>query len=281
MSFRTYHQVPGADRSQLGAQVARQRAHIAARLARVARVVAVVSGKGGVGKSYVTALLAVALARRSLAVGVVDADLQSPTVARLLAARAVGPLMVDDDGVSPAIGRDGIRVISTDLLIDEGSALRWSSEAGEEHVWRGAMETGVLREFLGDVAWGDLDVLLIDMPPEASRLDDLVALVPHLGGVLVLTIPTPESERSVARALDVARDAGVPVLGIIENLSGYLCPTCHDLHPLFDGDAGRRLSAAHAVPLLASLPFSRAPFDASIPSLAAAVDAVLANRHLP
>ena len=281
MSFRTYHQVPDADTSRLGEQVARQRAHIAARLAGVDRVIAVVSGKGGVGKSYVTALLAVALARRSLAVGVVDADLQSPTVARLLGVRATQPLVVHDDCVQPALGRDGVRVISSDLLLDEGRALRWTSDAGEEHVWRGAVETGVLREFLGDVAWGELDVLLVDMPPEASRLDDLVTLVPRLAGALVVTIPTPESERSVARALDVARDAGVPVLGIIENLSGYLCPTCNDVQPLFEGGAGLRLSTAHAIPLLARLPFTRAPLDAMVPSLATAVDAVLANRREP
>jgi ATP-binding protein involved in chromosome partitioning len=183
--------------------------------------------------------------------------------------------------VLPVIGQGGVRVISSDMLIDDGQALRWTSEVGEAHVWRGAMETGVLREFLADVAWGELDVLLIDMPPEASRLDDLVALVPHITGAVAITIPTSESERSVARALDVARDAGVPILGIVENLSGYLCPTCDERHPLFDGDAGRRLSAAHGVPLLVCLPFSRAPLDALIPSLASAVDAVLANRDVP
>jgi ATP-binding protein involved in chromosome partitioning len=281
VSFRTYHQVTGADRSRLGEQVAQQRASVSARLARVDRVIVVLSGKGGVGKSYVTALLAVALARRQLAVGVVDADLQSPTVARLLGVRDAPPLVVTDDGVEPVIGRDGVQVISSDLLLDDGQALRWASDAPEEHVWRGVIETGVLREFLADVAWGELDVLLIDMPPEASRLDDLVALVPDITGALVLTIPTPESERSVARALHVARDAGVPILGIVENLSGYLCPTCNDVRPLFDGEAGARLAAAHEVPLLAHLPFSRAPLDALIPSIAPAVDAVIASRCVP
>ncbi len=281
MSFRTYHQVTGADRSQLGEQVGRQRAQVAARLAGVDRVIAVLSGKGGVGKSHVTALLAVALAQQGLAVGVVDADLQSPTVARLLGVRAAQPLVVQNDGVLPAVGRDGVRVISSDLLLDEGRALRWTSDAGEEHVWRGTVETGVLREFLGDVAWGELDVLLVDMPPEASRLADLAVLVPRLTGALVLTIPTPESERSVARALDVARETGIPVLGIIENLSGYLCPSCDTLLPLFDGDAGLHLAAEHEVPLLARLPFTRGPLEAMIPLLASAVGAVLATGRVP
>jgi ATP-binding protein involved in chromosome partitioning len=279
MSFRTYFDVDGPDVSRLGEQVAEQRAAVAVRLSLVDRVVAVVSGKGGVGKSYVTAALTVALARRSLDVGVLDADLQSPTVARLLDARAEGggPLLVHDDGVSPAIGRDGVRVMSTDLLIEQGRALRWSSSAGEEHVWRGATETGMLREFLADVRWGELDVLLVDMPPDAARLADLATLVPHLTGAIAVTIPTVESERSVARALDAAHDAGVSVLGIVENMSGYACRTCHEVGPLFEGNAGDHLSAARGAPLLARLPFTRAGLDAVAAGLSLVADALLAS----
>ncbi|MFL5605534.1 MAG: P-loop NTPase [Gemmatimonadaceae bacterium] len=285
MSFRTYFDVEGPDVSQLGAQVGEQRAAVALRLARVDRVVAVLSGKGGVGKSYVTAALTVALARRSLHVGVLDADLQSPTVTKLLDARAEGggPLVVHQDGVSPAIGRDGVRVMSTDLLIEQGRALRWSSSAGEEHVWRGATETGMLREFLADVRWGDLDVLLVDMPPDAARLADLATLVPRLSGAIAVTIPTMESERSVARALDAAHDAGVSVLGLVENMSGFACRTCHEVGPLFDGNAGDHLSASHGIPLLARLPFTRNGLDAVADGLSLVVDALLtpASRSRP
>lgn len=276
MSFRTYFDVDGSDTSRLGEQVAEQRAAVAVRLSRVNCVVAVLSGKGGVGKSYVTAALTVALARRSLDVGVLDADLQSPTIARLLDARAPGggPLMVHDDGVAPAIGRDGVRVMSTDLLIEEGRSLRWLSSAGEEHVWRGATETGVLREFLADVRWGELDVLLVDMPPDAARLADLATLVPHLAGAVAVTLPTTESERSVARALDAARDAGVSVIGIVENMSGYACRSCHDVGPLFAGNAGDNLAASHGIPLLARLPFLRAGLDDASTGLSLVADAV-------
>jgi ATP-binding protein involved in chromosome partitioning len=279
MTFRTYFDVEGPDVSQLGAQVGEQRAAVAVRLSRVDRVVAVLSGKGGVGKSYVTAALTVALARRALSVGVLDADLQSPTVAGLLDARAEGggPLLVHDDGVSPAIGRDGVRVMSTDLLIEQGRALRWSSSAGEEHVWRGATETGMLREFLADVRWGELDVLLVDMPPDAARLSDLATLVPRLTGAIAVTIPTVESERSVARALDAAHDAGVRVLGIVENMSGYACRTCHEVGPLFDGNAGDHLSASYGAPLLARVPFSRAGLDTVADGLSLVADALLAS----
>jgi ATP-binding protein involved in chromosome partitioning len=280
MSFRTYFDVDGPDTSRLGEQVAEQRAAVAVRLSRVDHVVAVLSGKGGVGKSYVTAALTVALARRSLDVGVVDADLQSPTIARLLDARTAGSLMVHDDGVSPAIGRDGVRVISTDLLLEEGRALRWTSDAGEEHVWRGATETGMLREFLADVRWGELDVLLVDMPPDAARLADVATLVPRVSAIAV-TIPTAESERSVARALDAAREAGVSVLGIVENMSGYACGTCGAVGPLFEGDAGARLAAAQAIPLLARLPFARAGLDDAATALGPVAEAVLRRRSRP
>jgi ATP-binding protein involved in chromosome partitioning len=276
MSFRTYFEVEGSDRSRLGEQVARQRERVATRLAPVERVVVVMSGKGGVGKSYVTAALAIAIARRSLRVGVLDADLQSPTVSRLL--HANGPLGVSDDGVAPAIARDGIRVISTDLLLDDGRALQWTSTAGEEHVWRGATETGVLREFLSDVCWGPLSVLLVDMPPDASRLADLATLVPNVAGAVAVTIPSPESERSVARALDAARGAGVTVVGIVENMSGYRCGACSEIGPLFDGNAGARLAAQQGIPLLARLPFTRGPLEEAALALAPMADALVADR---
>lgn len=276
MTHRSYFELGGEDRSALGEQVGRQRARVLERLREVKRVVAVISGKGGVGKSYVTAALARSLVRRDAAqIGVLDADLQSPTVARLLG--AAGPLRVTDDAVTPALGTDGIRVVSTDLLLDDGRPLTWRSSTGESHVWRGAAETSVLREFLADVAWGALDVLFIDMPPDAGRLTDLATLVPSKLLAIAVTIPSEESARSVHRALTAARDTGVPVVGIIENMSGYACGTCDTIGPLFTGDAGARLSTAFDVPLLARIPF--APRGAGMNWLPGAViDAVLPRR---
>ena len=281
MSFRTYFDVPGSDASGLLQQVVGQRTRVAARLATVDRVVPVMSGKGGVGKSYVTAGLAVALARCGMAVGVVDADLQSPTVARLLGGRSDAPLRVEPDGVVPVEGRDGIRLMSSDHLLDDARALRWTSHAGEEHVWRGATETNMLREFLADVQWGDLDALLVDMPPDATRLIDLATLVPRIACAVAVTIPTPESERSVARALDAAREAGVPVVAIVENMSGYRCGRCHEIGPLFEGDAGVRLASAHDVPLVVRLPFSHASLDEVASGLAPVADAILVASQQP
>jgi ATP-binding protein involved in chromosome partitioning len=254
VTFRTYHDVAGDDRSRLLEQVTAQRDRVNERLAGVGAVVAVMSGKGGVGKSFLTAALASALARRTeRPIGVLDADLRSPTVAGLLRAR--GPLVVADDGVEPAIGIDGIRVISTDLLLAEGRPLSWREPAAERFVWRGALEAGVLREFLGDVIWGRLDALFVDLPPGADGVVDLHALVPNLTGAIVVTIPTEESRRSVARTVQAARDDGIPLLGVIENMSGYGCPDCGCVGPLFPGDAGRQLSEEFDIPLLGTVPF--------------------------
>jgi ATP-binding protein involved in chromosome partitioning len=279
MSFRTYAQVAGPDASGLGDQVARQHERVRAQLQDVQRVVAVISGKGGVGKSWVSAALAIALARRGCAVGVLDADLQSPTVARSLHAR--GPLAVRADGVAPATGTAGVRVISTDLLLAEGAPLRWTSAAGEAHTWRGIAETGALREFLGDVLWGALDVLLVDMPPDTHRLDDLSALVPDISGAIAITLPSEESRRSVARAMRAAHSNGVRLLGIVENMSGYACAACQQTRPLFDGDAGRELASEFGVPLLARLPFIPGPSEPPADRLADVVSVVLDCVTLP
>ena len=271
MTHRTYFQVDGSDRSGLGAQVGRQRERVTERLRDVRQLVAVISGKGGVGKSHVTAAIARALAARGDHVGVVDADLQSPTVARLL--DASGPLRVTDDGVTPALGTERVRVVSTDLLLDDGHPLAWRANAGESHVWRGAAEAGVLREFLSDVIWGALDLLLVDMPPDAGRLADLATLVPAKLTALAVTIPSDESYRSVHRALVAARDCGVPVLGVVENMSGYSCGTCDTIGPLFEGDAGERLARAFGIPLLARIPFAPSRNSDLPPELVGAVSA--------
>jgi ATP-binding protein involved in chromosome partitioning len=275
VSFRTYHEVADGDRSGLAEQIGAQRQRVRDRLAGVGSVVAVMSGKGGVGKSYLTASLAAAAARRAAAgVGVLDADLASPTVARLLDAR--GPLAIDTGGVRPATGRDGVRVFSSDLLLAEGEPLRWRAEGSEAFAWRGALDAGATREFLADVAWGSLDLLLIDLPPGTDRLSDLATLVPTLAGAIAVTIPSAESQRSVARAIRSARACGVRVLGVIENMSGYACNACGDVGPLFAGDAGAELAATFDLPLIARVPFFPGPpRDETFAHLATRVEALL------
>ena len=252
MTFRTYNEVQGEDRSRLLEQVVAQRTRVADRLRGVERTIAVVSGKGGVGKSYVTAALARTLARKRR-VGVIDGDLQGPTAARLLG--AAGPLHVGANGVEPALTADGIRVMSTDLLLAEGAPFRSRLDGGERFTRRAVVEAGVLREFLSDVDWGTLDLLLADLAPGAHALEDLAELVPGLTGVLVVTIPSDESRRAVQRNVRRAGQVGLRVLGVVENMSGYACGCCGETGPLFNGTAGSDLAAEFGVPLLPRLPF--------------------------
>ena len=262
--LRTYAEVTGPDRSGLAGQVGLQRDRVRRRLVTVGAVVGVMSGKGGVGKSAVTAGLARTLAGdEGRAIGVLDADLHGPTVARLLG--AVGPVRVDGEAVHPAVGQADVRVFSSDLLLDDGHPLAWRGPDTESHVWRSTLEAGALREFLADVAWGTLDALLVDLPPGADRLADLAALT-KLAGAVAVTLPSEESRRSVARAMRAARSAGVGLLGVVENMSGYACAGCDAVQPLFPGDAGQALASEFDVPLLARIPFVPGGVALPIPS---------------
>jgi ATP-binding protein involved in chromosome partitioning len=246
--MRTYHQLTDPDRSGLLQQITAQRQRVAARLAGVRRIVAVMSGKGGVGKSYVTAHLARALARAGEAMGVLDADLNGPTIPGLLqtphAARRT-----TDDGVAPATGADGVRCISMALLLEDGQPLSFKGPSAESFVWRGAMEASALREFLGDVVWGELDVLLLDLPPGMQRYIELCDILGNPPPVLTVTIPTPESRDAVRRAMRAAVERGSELLGIVENMVGGE----------LKGTAGDELAAEFDVPVLARIPWHPTP----------------------
>ncbi|MEN8145149.1 MAG: P-loop NTPase [Gemmatimonadota bacterium] len=251
---RTYADLESTDASGLGEQVAAQAQRVADRLAGVGSCVAVMSGKGGVGKSLVSAALTAALSRLGLRVGLLDADLVGPTAARLSGVTATS-LVVDETGVEPPVSEAGVRVMSMDLLLEDGSPLAWREPDSDSFVWRGAQERGALREFLSDVKWGQLDVLLLDLPPGTQRLVDLFELVPNLAGAIVVTIPTSASAAAVQRSIALARTRGIPLLGIVENMAGYACHDCGQVGELFPGDAADSLAATHSVPVLARIPF--------------------------
>ena len=261
--IRTYHEVDEVA-SDLPDQIAAQNARVEARLASVSRVVAVMSGKGGVGKSLISALLATALARRGERVGLLDADLNGPSAARLFGVEPA-PLVDGPDGLEPAASPSGIQLMSMALLLEPDRALIWKDAADAGFVWRGAQERGALREFLSDVAWGRLDTLIVDLPPGTQRLAELHGLVADLTGAVAVTIPSVASRDSVARSLDLAEQRGISIHGVIENMSGARCGTCGAVVPLHEGNAGGDLASRFGVPLLA-----RVPFD---PGLARAADA--------
>ncbi|MFW6084729.1 MAG: P-loop NTPase, partial [Gemmatimonadota bacterium] len=213
IEHRTYADLTAPDSSGMVDQVTAQHERVAARLADVRACVAVMSGKGGVGKSLATAALAAACAGRGLRVGLLDADLVGPSAARMSGVDA-GGLAVSEEGLRPASSSAGVRIMSMELLLDDDAPLAWREPESESFVWRGAQERGALREFLADVVWGELDLLLVDLPPGTQRLVDLHELLPKLNGLLVLTIPAGASEAAVARSMGLARDRDVPILGV-------------------------------------------------------------------
>lgn len=277
--IRSYSEVEGRDRSDLAGQVEEQRARVERRLEAVDRVLAVMSGKGGVGKSYVAASLAAALAGRGSDAGLLDADLDGPTGDRMLGVTRE-PLRVTDEGVAPAAA-EGVRVISTGLLLEEDAPLSWREPDRENFVWRGAQERGVLREFLGDVVWGHLDWLVVDLPPGSDRLEQLLGLVPGLDAAVAVTLPTGASRSAVERSLRLIRSEGVPVAGVVENMSTYACAECGGRGPLFPGEAGRELAERFDLQLLGSVPFDpRAAAMADRGETARALSETEAGREL-
>ena len=251
--IRTYHELAEID-SDLPSQIAAQADRVSGRLASIGGVTAVMSGKGGVGKSIVTALLATSLAKRGRRVGLLDADLGGPSAARLLGIEP-GSLAESSGGIGPAVSGSGVRLMSMALLVEPGRAVRWKDATDAGFAWRGIQERGALREFLSDVEWGELDILLVDLPPGTQRLAELHGLVPDLTGAVAVTIPSSVSGDAVGRSIDLAKSRGLPVIGVIENMSGALCEECGAASSPFAGSAGDDLASGFDVPLLARLPF--------------------------
>jgi ATP-binding protein involved in chromosome partitioning len=251
---KRYRDIAGDGGSNIVGQVAAQQARLVARLEDVRAIVAVVSGKGGVGKSSVTANLAGALTLDGARVGVLDADLNGPTMAKMLGVRG-RTLQIGPAGVEPPAGALGIRVMSMDLLLaDDATPLTWEAPSqAEAHTWRGTMEANALREFLADTVWGTLDVLLVDLPPGTDRLATIAGLVPALAGTVIVTIPSDVSQLVVRKSITVARQVPAPVLGLVENMAG-----------MFPGRDSEALARECGVPFL-----GRVPFD---PGLTAAAD---------
>jgi ATP-binding protein involved in chromosome partitioning len=251
---KRYRDIAGDGGSNVAGQVGAQQARLARRLAPVRFVVAVVSGKGGVGKSTITGGLAAAWALDGWRVAVLDADLNGPSMAKVLGARG-RRLRFGEGEVEPPAGALGIRVMSMDLMLaDDATPLLWEAPTqAEAHTWRGTMEANALREFLADTAWGALDVLVLDLPPGTDRLATVVSLVPGLAGTILVTIPSDLSQLIVRKSITVARGSGAPVLGLVENMAG-----------LFPGPDAAALAGDAGIPFLGAVPLD--------PALALAAD---------
>lgn len=223
----------------------------------VTHIVAVASGKGGVGKSTVAVNLALALHARGLRVGVLDADIHGPSVPLMTGVPDARPSMVDGKKILP-IERFGIKLVSMGFFLDDRSPV----------IWRGPMVMSIVRQFLKDVVWGQLDVLVVDLPPGTGDAQlTLLQEVPVSGGVIVTT-PQDVALQDVRRGIGMFATVQTPVLGIIENMSEYVCPRCGTHEPVFGAGGGRREAEALAVDLLGTIPLVgdlRASMDAGTP----------------
>ena len=213
----------------------------------VGRVIAVVSGKGGVGKSLVTSALAVQLRRRGLRVGILDADVTGPSIPRAfgLNGRAEG----DDEGLFPCRTGTGIGVMSINLLLEDSN---------DPVVWRGPMIANVVKQFWTDVAWGDIDFLLVDMPPGTGDVPLTVFQSLPVDGIVVVTSPQELVGMIVEKAVRMAEMMHVPVLGVVENLSGFRCPDCGAVHDIFGRSNLDEIAVQHGIAHVERLPIDPA-----------------------
>lgn len=217
----------------------------------IKKVVAVSSGKGGVGKSSVTAMLAVLLSRRGLKVGVLDADITGPSIPRAfgIKRKARGSEM----GILPEETAMGIKVMSINLLLEHED---------QPVVWRGPILAGAVTQFWTDVAWGELDVLLIDMPPGTGDVPLTVFQSLPVDGIVIVTSPQELVSMIVAKAVRMAEMMHVPVIGLVENYSYFRCPDCGKCHQIFGKSHLDETAQAYHLPVLARLPIDPAVAEA-------------------
>ena len=262
--IRTYQEVSHTTESELLEQVIEQQERLADRLSQVKRLIAIASGKGGVGKSAITANLAVGLAKKGFKIGATDADLNGPSLGRML--NVSGARLRDSaDGVEPAMSPDGVSVMSMELLQNEADApLKWREPSLGGFIWQSSLETGVLREFLGDVVWGDLDALLIDVPPGTDKIKRLLELLPSLDLMLLVTTPSETTRFVVAKSIRLAQEAMIENIGLVENMESHVCPSCGHASRLFGTGQDLEEDSEETLPL-----WGRIPFD---PRLGASAD---------
>ena len=210
---------------------------------RVKKVIGVVSGKGGVGKSLVTGLLACETARRGKIAGVLDADITGPSMPRILGIRdkAVG----NELGILPQEAENGVKVMSINLLLEHDT---------DPVIWRGSLIAGTVKQFWTDVCWGDVDCLYVDMPPGTGDVPLTVFQSIPLDGVVVVSTPQDLVGLIVRKAVNMANMMNIPVLGLVENMSYVLCPDCGKKIDVFGESHVAETAAEFGVPVLARIP---------------------------
>lgn len=213
----------------------------------VAKKYVVMSGKGGVGKSTVAVNLAASLALSGKKVGLLDVDIHGPSVPTML---GIGSkqLLTDGEKIEPVgvEGLPGLKVMSIGFMLSAEDA---------PVIWRGPAKNGVIRQFLEEVAWDDLDCLVVDCPPGTGDEPlSVIQLIGNADGAILVTTPQNVAAVDVSKSVNFCRQLNLPIIGIVENMAGFVCPHCGTVTHVFDRDGGKRLAERYAVPLLGSIP---------------------------
>jgi ATP-binding protein involved in chromosome partitioning len=227
-------------------------------LASVKNVVAVASGKGGVGKTTVSANLAVALAMDGASVGLLDADITGPNVPLMLGVEGQ-PVASPDNKITP-LERYGVKVISIQFFVPEGQPV----------VWRGPLVGGAIQQFLRDVDWGELDYLVVDLPPGTSDAQLTLAQSVPISGALLVTTPQDVALLDVQKALQMFRRLSVPILGIVENMSAFVCPHCGEATEIFGRGGGEKFARQQGIEYFGGVPLDvkvRQGGDVGVPAV--------------
>ena len=209
----------------------------------IKKVIAVVSGKGGVGKSLVTSLLAVLTQRNGQKAAILDADITGPSIPKMFGIR--DKAMGSEEGILPVETRTGIKTMSVNLLLENDT---------DPVIWRGALIAGTVKQFWTDVLWGDVDTMYIDMPPGTGDVPLTVFQSLPVDGIIIVTSPQELVSMIVEKAVNMAKMMNIPVLGIVENMSYVKCPDCGKKIPLFGESQTAKVALEHGIPLLAQLP---------------------------
>ena len=205
-------------------------------------VIAISSGKGGVGKSTVASNLAIALAQQGARVGLMDADIYGPNIPRMMGVNAPPP--VENEKIIP-LQAHGVKIMSLGFMI----------ERDQPAIWRGPIIMKIITQFLRDVQWGELDYFLVDMPPGTGDAQLSLVQATMVHGAIIVTTPQEVASGDALRGAKMFQRVAVPVLGIVENMSYFICPHCNEKHRIFGSGGGKRLADELDVPLLGEIPF--------------------------